>query len=64
MDEERGDSKEEEGVTEARRGGSEVERGLRSETGSWFQRQGEADRKERSATRIDDDVGGRVTVMR
>jgi len=49
MDDERGDSREEVGVVEAERGGSEVEWGSRSETGRWFQRQDEAYRKEKES---------------
>jgi len=38
--------------------------GWRRELGSWFQRQGEAYRKERSVMRKEDDVGGRARVTR
>jgi len=47
---------------ETEREDSEVEWGWRSEGGSWFQRHGEAYRKERSVIRREDDVGGRVRV--
>jgi len=40
-----------------------LEWGCRRELGSWFQRQGEAYRKERSVIRSKDDVGGRARVI-
>jgi len=50
MDDERGDGTQAVEMTEVEkeREESEVEWGWRSEGGSWFQRQGEAYRKERS----------------
>ena len=38
--------------------------GWRREAGSWFQRRGEAYRKERSVIRREDDVDGRVSVTK
>jgi len=39
-------------------------RGWRKEAGSWFQRRGEAYRKERSVIRREDDVDGRASVTK
>ena len=67
VDDENGESTQLDDVTGVGRAESELDRlgcGLRSEAGSWFQRQGEAHRKERSVTRNEDDVGGRKRVTR
>jgi len=66
MDEQNGESKEEDVMDEGI-GWSEMEElapewGWRRDKGSWFQRQGEAQRKERSVTFREDDVGGRARV--
>jgi len=67
MDGDNGELTEWEDVIGAWTGKSETEElewGWRRELGSWFQRQGEAYRKERSVMRSEDDVGGRARVTR
>jgi len=62
MDEKGGESSEE-AATSAGKGESETEK-LIWETGNWFQRQGEAYRKERSVIRNEDDEGRRTGVTK
>jgi len=67
MDGESGELTKWENVVGARTGKSKTDRlewGWRTELGSWFQRHGEAHRKERSVMRNDKDVGGRARVTR
>ena len=67
MDGESGELTEWEEVVGAWTGRTETEGpewGRRRELGSWFQRQGEAYRKERSVIRSEDGVGGRARVTR
>ena len=64
MDDERWDGTQVVEMTkvEREREESKVEWSWRSEEGSWFQRHGEAYRKEQSVIHREDDVGGRVRV--
>jgi len=67
VDSESVESREEDDVTGVGRGESEIERlgwRWRREVGSWFQRDRDAYRKERSVIRNEDDVGGRARVTR
>jgi len=58
MDDESGASTEEDNMAVVGKGELEIGWGWRSETGSWFQRQGEAYRKERSIICNETDAGG------
>jgi len=67
MDGESGESTDTDHVVGARKGKSKIEKvgwGWRTELGSWFHRQGETYRKERSVIRNEDYIGGRARVTR
>ena len=64
MGDESGESTQEVDVTGVGRAQSEIDQKFTELTGGWFQRQGGAQRKERSVIRGEDDVGGQARLAR